>query len=47
MLKNTMIKSRLIFVIGFLSLLMTIIGGLGLTSLAGVNESLRMVYETD
>jgi methyl-accepting chemotaxis protein-1 (serine sensor receptor) len=45
MLKNTMIKSRLIFVIGFLSLLMTLIGGLGLTSLAGVNESLRTVYE--
>lgn len=45
MLKNTMIKSRLIFVIGFLSLLMILIGGLGLTSLAGVNESLRTVYE--
>ncbi|MFA9274354.1 MAG: methyl-accepting chemotaxis protein [Candidatus Aquirickettsiella gammari] len=45
MLKNTMIKSRLIFVIGFLSLLMILIGGLGLNSLAGVNESLRTVYE--
>lgn len=45
MLKNTMIKSRLIFVIGFLSLLMILIGGLGLTSLTGVNESLRTVYE--
>lgn len=45
MLKNTMIKSRLIFVIGFLSLLMILIGGLGLTSLSGVNESLRTVYE--
>ncbi|MBC3873768.1 methyl-accepting chemotaxis protein [Undibacterium flavidum] len=45
MLKNTMIKSRLIFVIGFLSLLMILIGALGLTSLAGVNDSLRSVYE--
>ncbi|MFZ6818416.1 methyl-accepting chemotaxis protein [Undibacterium sp. Ji22W] len=45
MLKNTMIKSRLIFVIGLLSLLMILIGGLGLSSLAGVNESLRTVYE--
>ncbi len=45
MLNNTMIKSRLIFVIGFLSLLMTSIGILGLTSLATVNQSLRTVYE--
>lgn len=45
MLKNTMIKSRLIFVIGFLSLLMILIGVLGLSSLSSVNESLRTVYE--
>jgi len=45
MLKNTMIKSRLIFVIGFLSLLMILIGVLGLSSLATVNEALRTVYE--
>ncbi|MFZ6801117.1 methyl-accepting chemotaxis protein [Undibacterium sp. Di24W] len=45
MLKNTMIKSRLIFVIGFLSLLMISIGALGLSSLATVNEALRTVYE--
>lgn len=44
MLKNTMIKSRLIFVIGFLSLLMILIGVLGLSSLVSVNESLRTVY---
>ncbi|MFC0349977.1 MCP four helix bundle domain-containing protein [Undibacterium danionis] len=45
MLKNTMIKSRLIFVIGFLSLLMILIGALGLSSLVTVNEALRTVYE--
>ncbi|MBC3873766.1 methyl-accepting chemotaxis protein [Undibacterium flavidum] len=45
MLKNTMIKSRLIFVIGFLSALMILIGVLGLTSLSAVNDSLKTVYE--
>jgi methyl-accepting chemotaxis protein len=45
MLKNTMIKSRLIFVIGLLSLLMILIGILGLTSLITVNQSLKTVYE--
>jgi methyl-accepting chemotaxis protein len=45
MLKNTMIKSRLIFVISFLSLLMILIGVLGLSSLATVNDALRTVYE--
>lgn len=45
MLKNTMIKSRLIFVIGFLSSLMILIGVLGLSSLVTVNEALRTVYE--
>jgi methyl-accepting chemotaxis protein len=45
MLKNSMIKSRLIFVIGFLSVLMLFIGVLGLISLSSVNESLRTVYQ--
>ena len=45
MLRNLSIKSRLIFVIGFLSLLLTGIGILGLTSLSAANKALNSVYE--
>ncbi|WP_296649394.1 methyl-accepting chemotaxis protein, partial [Thiobacillus sp. 63-78] len=45
MLNNITIKSRLVFVIGFLSLLLVAIGVLGLFSLSSTNESLRTVYE--
>jgi len=44
-LNNITIKSRLVFVIGFLSLLLVAIGVLGLFSLSSTNESLRTVYE--
>ncbi|HEX8955310.1 MAG TPA: methyl-accepting chemotaxis protein [Burkholderiaceae bacterium] len=45
MLRNLTIKSRLIFVIGLLSLLMLAIGIGGLTSLSNVNASLKTVYQ--
>jgi len=46
MLKNLTIKSRLIFVIGFLSLLLIGTGVLGLGSLSAANTSLNSMYET-
>ena len=45
MFKNLTIKSRLIFVIGFLSLLLVAIGGLGLISLSSANNSLKKIYD--
>jgi len=45
MLRNLSIKSRLIFVIGFLSMLLTGIGILGLVSLNAANNALKSVYE--
>jgi methyl-accepting chemotaxis protein len=46
MLKNLSIRSRLVFVIGFLSLLLIGGGIIGLTSLYAANVSLRTMYET-
>lgn len=43
--KNLTIKSRLINVIGMLSALMIIIGGMGLHGMNKANEGLRTVYE--
>jgi len=45
MLANLSIKSRLVFVIGFLSVLLVGSGIMGLTSLSATNDSLRTVYE--
>ena len=45
MLANLNIKSRLIFVIGFLSLLLMGIGIMGLTSLSSTNSAFKRVYE--
>ena len=45
MLKNLSIKSRLIFVIAFLSVLLVGIGIMGLASLNNTNASLKSVYE--
>jgi len=45
MLKNLSIKSRLIFVIAFLSVLLVGIGVLGMASLNITNASLKRVYE--
>src|SRR5512139_19944 len=45
MLANLSIKSRLVFVIGFLSLLLMGIGVMGLTSLGSTNNALKRVYE--
>ena len=45
MLNNLSIKSRLIFVIGFLSVLLTGIGIMGLVSLNAANNSLKTVYQ--
>ena len=45
MLNNLSIKSRLIFVIGFLSVLLTGIGIMGLVSLNAANNSLKSVYQ--
>ena len=45
MLANLNIKSRLIFVIGFLSLLLMGIGIMGLTSLSSTNSAFKSVYE--
>jgi methyl-accepting chemotaxis protein len=43
--KNLSIKSRLMFVVGLLSLLLLLIGGMGLYGMNKTNESLRTVYE--
>ncbi|MDO8179703.1 MAG: methyl-accepting chemotaxis protein [Undibacterium sp.] len=45
MLKNVSIKSRLIFLIALLSLLIIIIGGTGIFGLGSVNNSLKTVYD--
>jgi methyl-accepting chemotaxis protein len=45
MLNNITIKSRLTFVIGFLSLVLILIGGIGLASLRTTNGSLKSLYE--
>jgi methyl-accepting chemotaxis protein len=46
MFKNISIKSRLSFVIGFLSLLLIGIGAIGLVSLHNTNDSLQSMYES-
>ncbi len=43
--KNFTIKARLAFVIGLLSMLMLIVGGMGLLGMSRANEGLRTVYE--
>ena len=43
--KNFTIKSRLTFIIGLLSLLMMVIGGMGLRGMSKTNEGLRSVYK--
>ena len=43
--KDFTIKSRLTFLIGLLSLLMMVIGGMGLRGMSKTNEGLRSVYE--
>jgi methyl-accepting chemotaxis protein len=45
MFRNMTIKSRLSIVIGFLSLLLLCIGGIGLASLSSNNASLRSLFE--
>jgi len=45
MLSKLSIKSRLIFVIGFLSLLLAGVGSMGLLSLSATNDSLARVYQ--
>jgi methyl-accepting chemotaxis protein len=45
MLKNLTVKSRLIFVISFLSVVVVVIGYLGLRGMGIANEGLRTVYE--
>ncbi|MEK6662464.1 MAG: Tar ligand binding domain-containing protein, partial [Pseudomonadota bacterium] len=45
MLKNLTIKSRLTFVIAFMSVLLLLIGGMGLFGINKSNEGLRSVYE--
>lgn len=45
MLQNLTIKSRLTIVIGFLSLLLITIGGVGLFSLDSINDSLKSMYQ--
>lgn len=42
---NFTVKSRLTFLIGLLSLLMMVIGGMGLRGMSKTNEGLRSVYE--
>jgi len=44
MFKNLTIRSRLIFILSFLSLLLVILGGLGLFGMSKSNEGLRTVY---
>jgi len=46
MFKNITIKSRLIFVIGFLSALLVAIGSLGLFGMSKANDGLEAVYGT-
>ncbi|MFZ4702764.1 MAG: Tar ligand binding domain-containing protein, partial [Candidatus Methylumidiphilus sp.] len=43
--KNFTVKSRLTFIIGFLSLLMMVIGGMGLRGMSKTNEGLHSVYK--
>jgi len=43
--KNITIKTRLTFVVGFLSIMMMAIGGVGLQGMGKANEGLRTVYE--
>ena len=43
--KNFTIKSRLTFLIGLLSMLMMVIGGMGLRGMSKTNEGLRSVYQ--
>jgi len=43
--KNFTVKSRLTFLIGLLSLLMIVIGGMGLRGMNKTNEGLRSVYK--
>ena len=45
MFKNVTIKSRLLFVIGFLSLLLIASGVIGICSLASTNAALKTLYE--
>ncbi len=45
MFRNLSIKSRLVFVIGFLSLLLTGNGIVGTTSLSTANDSLKTMFE--
>ncbi|MFC7514166.1 methyl-accepting chemotaxis protein [Herbaspirillum sp. GCM10030257] len=45
MLKNLTIKSRLVFVISFLSLLLVGSGVVGVSSLSSANNSLRTIYD--
>jgi methyl-accepting chemotaxis protein-1 (serine sensor receptor) len=45
MFSNLTIKSRLVFVIGFLSLLLVAIGAIGLVSLSAANGSLQTIYD--
>ncbi|MEK7843693.1 MAG: methyl-accepting chemotaxis protein [Pseudomonadota bacterium] len=44
MFKNLTIRSRLIFILSFMSLLLVIIGGLGMFGMSQANEGLRTVY---
>ncbi|WP_338018776.1 methyl-accepting chemotaxis protein [Ectothiorhodospira mobilis] len=43
--KNISVKARLIFVIALLSILLVIIGAMGLAGMQGANEGLRTVYQ--
>jgi methyl-accepting chemotaxis protein len=45
MFKNISIKSRLTFVVSMLSLLLVVIGSMGLIGMSKANEGLRTVYE--
>lgn len=45
MFKNLSIKARLIFVIGFLSVLLAAMGLVGLNSLQTTNNDLKSLYE--
>ena len=44
MFKNLTIKTRLIFIISFLSVLLLVIGAIGLTGMSKANDGLRSVY---
>ena len=46
MFKSVTIKSRLVFVIGFLSLLLIACGAIGIVSLSSTNTSLKTLYES-